>query len=239
MLVVFPMAGRGKRFIDAGYLKEAKPFLRLGGKPLIQWAIESYPKDARKVFALRGAWSWTKVKNNIPGITLDDMVSINHETRGPVETLLLEPKMVEWLSGDDEILIADCDAIISPDELNDALQIFRASDAIGGVTTRSSDDPACSFAKVEDGFVTETREKDPFTMVSTTGPYWFRRGHFFLDAARDAMKKNIFSISPCYNYLIYNGQKVKAVEVSSFKHLGTPELYKKAKEQYEKIGVAK
>ena len=75
-------------------------------------------------------------------------------------------------------------------------------------------------------WVTQTREKDPFTSWSTTGPYWFRSTLEFWKAGQKAAKAGHVSISPVYNYL---KGRTKAVPVGSFQHWGTPEAYEMAR----------
>ena len=126
----------------------------------------------------------------------------------------------------------DCDSCLDEYELKDAIEVFRKCQADGGVTVRMTKDPLCSYAQVDSHYwVSETREKDSFTMWSTTGPYWFKSGSSFLIAAQKAANAQQVSISPVYNYL----SKVKAVPIGSFKHLGTPEAYLAFKQSVESL----
>jgi len=111
-------------------------------------------------------------------------------------------------------------------EMLEAVLAFRTSQATGGVTIRRTTDPACSFAKVQNGWVVETREKDPFTDLSTTGPYWWRHGIDFVTAATASCRDGIHSVSPTYNWHLQQQHgKVLPFFVLSFKHVGTPEDY--------------
>ena len=210
-----PIGGTGQRFKKAGF-KEPKPLIPLNGKPLIQHVLECYPTDADLFIIARKEFA-----RELTELLDRHVIVIDHITKGPVETVFfLGEKILRNLG---EILIADCDSLISPTEISDAIQIFMAVEADGGVTTRITDNPACSYAKIEDGWITETREKDPFTKYSTTGPYWWKSAKDFLECGRLAMRDGQFHISPCYNYLIRQGKKVKAFPVSTSIHLGTPE----------------
>ena len=53
MKIIIPMTGYGSRFVAAGY-KELKPFIKVQGKPIIQWIIEGmYPKEEDILFVCR------------------------------------------------------------------------------------------------------------------------------------------------------------------------------------------
>ena len=49
MNVIIPMAGRGKRFEDAGY-SFPKPLIDVNGKPMIQIIIENLNLTAKHIF---------------------------------------------------------------------------------------------------------------------------------------------------------------------------------------------
>ena len=54
MNVIIPMTGYGSRFTAAGY-KELKPFIKVMGKPIIEWIVqEMYPSDIHFIFVCRG-----------------------------------------------------------------------------------------------------------------------------------------------------------------------------------------
>jgi len=147
-------------------------------------------------------------------------------TKGPLRTIL-SCEQVNELDTHEEVLFADCDSIVDGDEINDALGVFRASGANGGVTIRETDDPGCSYARIGGGsWVIETREKDPFAPWSTTGPYWFRSGENILHLAHSYPYE--MHISPLYNHV----NQVKAVPIRGFIHLGTPQLLEEYNAKY-------
>lgn len=54
MNVIIPMTGYGSRFVAAGY-KELKPFIKIMGKPIIEWIVtKMYPSDVQFIFVCRG-----------------------------------------------------------------------------------------------------------------------------------------------------------------------------------------
>ncbi|HBH00812.1 MAG: hypothetical protein A2X36_02160 [Elusimicrobia bacterium GWA2_69_24] len=223
--VVFPMAGRGQRFAQQGF-HGPKPMIEVLGKPLIEHALDGYTLEGRYIFVVLREHLALGLGSLLarlrPGATI---VPIDELTEGPVCTVL---KAKSEIDTDDELLIADCDSVLVwPDRW--VLDWFKRRGATGGVTTRITTDPACSFAALDEhGWVLETREKDPFTMFSTTGPYWWRRGRDFVEAAErmiaaDRRANGEFYVNPAYNDHIAGGGRVLAYPLAEFWSLGTPE----------------
>lgn len=217
MIILFPIGGIGKRFRDEGY-SVPKPLLNLGKKTLIEHVLDCYPKgdDICYKFIITRELSQEGFF-----LSLDHYV-LQTQTKGPVESILRFESIAD---SNEDILICDCDSIIHPDELNECLNSFRESQVDGGVTIRKTNDPHCSYAKIKNSMVLEIREKDSFTEFSTTGPYWWKSSRQFLESAWENYKNGQYFIAPCYNHLISEGGKVLALEVESFKHLGTPEAF--------------
>ena len=227
MIICIPMAGVSKRFKDAGIMTP-KPFLEVAGSPLLQYALGSLSKlEGRYEFLMNEEVASHPLLKTIP-LTGHQHI-LTTQTPGPLQTVLT---IRECLANEEELLIADCDSCMDEYELKEAVEVFRKSGANGGVTVRMTSDPLCSYAEVDSAYwVKETREKEVFSRWSTTGPYWFKSGTTFLVAAQKAANAHHVSISPVYNYV----EKVKAVPVGSFKHLGTPEAYLKFKQSVESL----
>jgi NDP-sugar pyrophosphorylase family protein len=223
--IVFPMAGRGERFARQGY-REPKPMIEVLGKPIIGHALDGYTLEARYIFVVRREHLERGLGRLLSRLRPGAMiVPIDKMTEGCVCTVLEAKSEIDT---DSELLIADCDSVlIWPDRW--VLEWFKSRGATGGVTTRIADNPACSFAALDDqGWVLETREKDPFTMFSTTGPYWWRRGRDFVEAAErmieeDRRTNGEFYVCPVYNYHIAAGGRVLSYPLPEFWSLGTPE----------------
>lgn len=226
MIICIPMAGVSKRFKDVGIMTP-KPFLEIANSPLLQYALGSLSKlEGRYEFIVSQDVAWHPLIKTLPSGCLH---ILHHLTPGPLQTIL---EIKDCLAKEEELIIADCDSCMDENDLQEAVEVFRKSGANGGVTVRMTSDPLCSYAEVDSAYwVTETREKEVFSRWSTTGPYWFKSGASFLLAAQKAANAHHVSISPVYNYV----DKVKAVPVGSFKHLGTPEAYLKFKQSVESL----
>ncbi len=219
LTVIFPIGGTGERFRHAG-IQTYKPFIRLDGKTLFEWAIHSYPPGASYLVIIRPEFEkeFAKIQKNRE----ISFLPLATYTRGPLETISLLFGS-QSISEENEILIADCDALIDPDELVRALDFFRSRRASGGVTIRRAVNPQYSYCRLRDTEVLETREKDPFSPWSTTGPYWWRSGKDFVTDAKAALAAKVFSISPVYNFTIKRTGSVVAFPTETFEHLGTPD----------------
>ena len=50
MKIIIPMTGYGSRFVVAGY-KDLKPFIKVQGKPMIEWIVKGmYPNEKKFLF---------------------------------------------------------------------------------------------------------------------------------------------------------------------------------------------
>ena len=226
MKIVFPMAGRGSRFVRQGFALP-KPLIEVLGKPIIQHVLECYTMEARFIFVALREHIDMGLGSLLMSLRPDALVvPIDEVTQGPVCTVL---KVYEEINTEDELLIADCDSVLVwPDRW--VFEWFRERGATGGVTTRITNNPSCSYAAINgDGWVVETREKDPFTIFSTTGPYWWSQGRDFVQVAERMIREDRraangeFYVSPTYNYHIAQGGRVLAYPLPEFWSLGTPE----------------
>jgi len=217
MIILFPIGGTGERFIQAGY-KTPKPLIPINGEPLFTKVKRCYPSENKTTKHI------CIVRKEIESEFEFNVNSITDITKGPLSTIFAKTEVVaELVNNPDELLIADCDSLIAIEEITEILEEFRKSGADGGVTWKYSDNPAYSYAEIENGTVIETREKDPFTNFHTTGPYYFKNSRLFVKYAKEAMDMGIHSVCPVYNYMIRDMAKVKAVKTNTFIHLGTPE----------------
>ena len=223
MLAIFPFAGEGRRFTQRGYTLP-KPFLPHAGKPLIGWALQS-------VSLLHPAGYEFLCQDTLTDFPATLIFPegcwhvLDHPTRSPLHTVL---EAQACLDTHQDVLICDCDSFLDPQELAQAVSLFRETKASGGVTIRRTQDPACAYVEVDSEWrVKVAREKEVISPWSCTGPYWFRSGQEFLKAARQALASQEASIAPVYNFL---GGVTRAVPVATFQHLGTPEAYETAQE---------
>jgi len=224
------MAGRGKRFEEAGY-SFPKPLIDVNGKPMIQIVIENLNLSAKHIFicykqyydkyAIKDLINLFKPNSKI--ITLDSI------TDGAASTVLLARNDI---FSDEELIIANSDQWVdwNPQHF---LSFLRNKNADGGIVTFISTHPKWSFVRIDDdGIVKEVAEKKPISNIATVGIYYYKHGKYFVDAAEKMISKNIrtngeFYVAPAYNEMISNGLKVYNYHVAEMYGLGTPEDLKK------------
>lgn len=223
--IVIPMAGNGSRFATAGYM-DPKPLIPVHGKPMISWVVDNLAvTGARFVFIIRADYP-ASCKEYLRSIAPDCSIIVVHKvTEGAACTVLLAKNQI---NNDTPLLIANSDQFI---EFNagEFVQSFLSSDADGKISTFDGDrNPKWSYAAIKDGYVTEVREKDPFSDHATTGVYMWKRGSDFVKFAEQMISKNIrvnneFYTVPVYNEAIADGLKITIEDCKRMWGLGVPE----------------
>jgi NDP-sugar pyrophosphorylase family protein len=219
-----PMAGKGQRFIDAGYEKP-KPLVDVCGIPMIELVLKSVDFDGKYIFITLMEHMGKGLKQVLERTEHDAIYyAIKNLTEGAVCTVLLTKREID---NDDELLIANCDQYLDFDPDN---FLTEARKADGCIMTFNSTNPHHSYAKVKDGKVIETAEKKVISDHASAGLYYFKHGLDFVKAAEEMIKKNIrtnneFYIAPVFNELIRDGKIITHYEIDvKDKHmLGTPD----------------
>jgi dTDP-glucose pyrophosphorylase len=225
LTIVIPMAGNGSRFTKAGYT-DPKPLIQVHGKPMISWVVDNLNvPGARFVFVIRADYPESckeYLRSIAPGCSI---IVVDKVTEGAACTVLLTKDLI---NNDTPLLIANSDQFIEFDAV-EFVQSFMKSGADGKISTFDGDqNPKWSYAAVENGYVTEVREKDPFSNHATTGVYMWRRGSDFVRFAEQMISKNIrvnneFYTVPVYNEAIAEGLKVTISDCKKMWGLGVPE----------------
>jgi NDP-sugar pyrophosphorylase family protein len=226
MNVIIPMAGRGKRFEDAGY-SFPKPLIDVNGKPMIQIIIENLNLTAKHIFICQ--------EEHIQKFAIPDLMNllkpnseiipIHEITQGAAETVL---KAKNLINNDDELIIANSDQWIDWNQQH-FLSFMRKKEADGGIVTFISTHPKWSYVRINDeNLVEEVAEKRPISNIATVGVYYFKHGKDFVKAAEQMMTKNIrtnneFYVAPVFNEMITSGKKIHIYPIAEMKGLGTPE----------------
>ncbi len=223
--IVIPMAGNGSRFAKAGYA-DPKPLIPVKGKPMISWVVDNLAlPNATFVFIIRADYP-ESCKDHLRSIAPNcSIVVVDTVTEGAACTVLLAKDIINT---DGPIVIANSDQFIEFDA-NDFVRSFLDSGADGSISTFTSDgNPKWSYAAVKNGYVTEVREKDPFSEHATTGVYAWRHGRDFVRFAEQMISKNIrvnneFYTVPVYNEAIADGLKIVIHECTRMWGVGVPE----------------
>jgi NDP-sugar pyrophosphorylase family protein len=228
--VVIPMAGRGSRFVNAGYTFP-KPLIEIKGKPMIELIVDNLrPKCQHKfIFIVQREhyqkYALKEFLNLIaPGC---EIVQTNGVTAGAACTVLLAK---EYIDNGNDLMIANSDQYIDFD-INKFIEFGRKEKLDGAILTFDSTHPKWSFVKKDkDGLVIEVAEKRPISNEATVGIYYYGKGSDFVRFAQQMILKDIrvnneFYVCPVYNEMILAGSRIKTLKMSSSQMygLGTPE----------------
>lgn len=225
--IVVPMAGRGSRFLKAGY-SMPKPLIDIWGHPMIEYVVRNLTPNCEHRFIficqeehLEKYSLERKLKKVSPGCKI---LTIDHITEGAACTVLLAE---QYIDNEDALMIANSDQYVDTN-INNYLLKMGNSDGI--IMTMPASDPKWSFIKYdENGFVTLVREKEVISKEATVGIYNYRRGSDFVKFAHQMIEKDIrvngeFYVAPVYNEMINNGLKVSFCDVGNKMYgLGTPD----------------
>lgn len=230
--IVIPLAGRGSRFVEAGY-EIPKPLIPIDGEPMIKHVIDNLkPKcNHRFIFICQQEHIQkygldSKLKSYTKG---SEVISINNITEGQICTVLLAKHL---FNNDDELMTANSDQWVDFD-VDLYLETIKEKKLDGMIMTMKADDPKWSYVRLdENGYVVETAEKKVISDMATVGIFNFTKGSYLVKAAEQMIKDNLrvnneFYTCPCYNYLIKGGMKIGVYNVggeyAGMYGLGTPD----------------
>jgi NDP-sugar pyrophosphorylase family protein len=216
--IVMPMAGRGKRFADAGF-SIPKPLIPIRGRPMTDMVIANLrpSRPHRFIFLI--------LREHAEGFSFDahlrawvprcEIRFVDRVTEGAACTALLARELID---NDEPLMIANCDQWVDA-EIDDYLAMGDDADVDGVIMTMWADDPKWSYVRFdEEGRVSEVVEKQVVSNEATVGIYHYRRGRDFVRAADRMIAKNLrvnneFYVAPAYNELIAEGQTLAVYNV--------------------------
>ncbi|PIZ52024.1 glycosyl transferase family 2 [Candidatus Woesearchaeota archaeon CG_4_10_14_0_2_um_filter_33_13] len=236
MKVLIPLAGRGSRFIEAGYTLP-KPLVLIIKEPMIRWATKNLNiEDKDLIFFI--------LKIHIDNYQLDQklreifsanikIVVVDKITEGAPITLLQAKDIIDT---EEELLIFNGDQNFK----ENIIEMIRNLPLkySGLIPVFHSTQTKFSYAQVDKGMdVIEVAEKIPISSYATAGVYYFRHGKDFVWATEQMISKDIrrgneFFVCPVYNELLGRGDKIKATLIETFWPLGTPEDVEHFKRYY-------
>jgi NDP-sugar pyrophosphorylase family protein len=234
MIVVVPIAGRGKRYADKGF-ERPKPLITVAGKPMLLWALKSLENVTytKIIFiALKEheqEYHISKLLNKYVGKPFE-IVLIDEVTEGQLCTVLTAKDLFK---PDDDLLIMASDSLIRSKIGQDIAGKYPDTKGIISVINLPGD--RWSFAKTDnEGNVTEVAEKVRISNHASTGLYYFSNAGEFLRASSNIIKnkqktKGEYYVIPVYQKLIERNERIKISIAEEMWDMGTPE----AKELFE------
>lgn len=228
--IVVPMAGRGSRFIKAGYTVP-KPLIEIYGHAMIEYVIKNVKPNQEHKFifvCLEDHIVEFDLKNKLRKIVPScEVVSVNQVTEGAACTVLLTE---EYIDNDSPLMIVNSDQFIDVD-INLYLNAFV--DVDGLIMTMKADDPKWSYIRYDmTNKVYEVKEKEVISDEATVGIYNYMKGSDFVKYSKRMIEKNIrvnneFYVAPVYNEMILDGKNIHYYNIGNESEemhgLGTPE----------------
>lgn len=226
--VVMPMAGRGQRFLDSG-VTVPKPLIQIAGRSILEWILRTLAiPGGRYIFIVRQEHVADHgidkfLRRLVPGC---DVIVIDRVTEGAACTVMLAEQFID---GESEMVIKDCDQIINWHAPN-FFDFVRRHGADGAVVTVATQNPGFSYARLDPACtrVVETKEKRVISAFGCSGLYYFARGSEFVRYSRQMIGKNIrvnneFYVSPIYNEYIDDGRLILNYPIAEMLSFNTPE----------------
>ncbi len=237
---LIPLAGRGSRFTNEGYILP-KPLIEVGGKPMIIQAANYLPRAEENIFVcleehIQEYGVGKAIKLEYPDARI---ISIDHTTEGQACTCAI------GLEGQDTgapLLIAACDNGMIWDE--DSYKKLIDDPEVDAIVWSFRNHPSSVRNPEMYGWI-KTDGKDNVTGVSVkkaisdnpgkdhaiVGTFYFRKAGYYQDALKrlienDQRINGEFYVDSCIGELISMGLKVKVFEIDHYIGWGTPNDYK-------------
>lgn len=229
--IVITMAGRGRRFAEAGY-KAPKYEIPARGRSLFEWSMASLAnfltQQSRVVFVcLSENNAGDFLRKILPGLSISDarIRELDAVTDGQATSAYRSRDL--WRL-DAPLLIYNIDTYIDPHRLSPSL-IRAGSD--GWMPCASLSGSHWSFVALgAGGWAVEVAEKKRISSYASLGLYWFAKARDFLEAY-EHMEGKIWAsadeeryVAPLYGRLIQRGGRVSisVLPSSCVDVLGTP-----------------
>lgn len=237
---LIPLAGKGQRFIDAGY-NTPKPLIKVNEKPMIVQAAASLPDAKTRIFICLGDHlDKYPLEKEIRSVYPEAKIKrLDKITEGQACTCEEGLKNVD---ADSPLLIGACDfgafwnrekyqALINDQNVDAIVWTFRHHpnakahpEMYGWLRVDNKNNVLEMSVKVP---VSE----NPYNDHAFTGIIYFKKAQYFLDALENLYKgnkriKGEFYLDSCVNELIAKGLKIKVFEVDHFACWGTPDELK-------------
>ena len=227
--IVITMAGRGQRFIEAGY-KVPKYEISARGRSLFDWSMSSlanfFGPESRVLFVcLKENRSGPFLRDNLSRLPIGDarILELDAVTDGQATSAYRSKDL--WHL-DAPLLIYNIDTYIDPNRL--APKLIKAESAGWMPCARLSGDHWSFVALGEDGWAVDVAEKTRISDYASLGLYWFAKASDFLAAyeadAGSGQTMGERYVAPLYKHLLRKGGKVSIslFPTGSFGILGTP-----------------
>lgn len=222
--VLIPMAGDGKRFLEAGYEKP-KPFIQVNDKKMVEIVLDNIvPKNVNRIILITRKHHNSKEELKDSSYDLN-LIELEKPTEGSLQTILCAEQYITNSS----LILANCDQKINFD-VNDF--ISKCCHLDGGIIIFKSNSKNHSYVSIdENNIVTNIIEKEVISDLAVSGVYYIKNASDFIEASKLVIQNNIrqkgeFYVSSALKLMIEKGLKLGIYYADSIM-LGTPEELKK------------
>ncbi len=230
--LIIPMAGLGKRFVDANY-KTLKPLIPIHGIPMIRLVVENLMSSRIGhliIIAQRATVEEVDLRKILGRLNIPlTIVTVENLTQGPADTVLHARGVIE---SELPIVIANSDQYVDAQLEGFYDNLFLEGDS-GAILTMEDTHPKWSYVEVDTtGRVKSVREKEVVSNQATVGIYGFSSAALAWRAFEDMWDNDNrtngeFYVAPAYNFLVKKEIPIYLENlgpVSSVMYgLGTPE----------------
>jgi len=244
MIVIIPMGGLGTRFRDNGY-NYPKPLVKVCGKEIIYWLIDNLkvgetdtlviPYDIKlNSFNFRD-----RLHLRYPNIKFT-FIELKEQTRGAAETVniainsqQLKDKVTNLYN--EPVLLLDGDTFHREDIIGKAKDFIEKENTNGiFYFTDVSPNPIYSYISTNStGEVISIKEKEKISDYACVGAYLFRNALGLMLNTEAILRHNEYKTKGEYytsdvyrRMLAETDETIKAIEITNFSCLGTPDLVK-------------
>lgn len=250
MIILIPMAGKGQRFIDEGYLV-SKPLIQVSGKPMIVQATNSLPKGNKHIFICRT----DHLKDNIDQVLQSTfqnckVIDIDYITEGQASTCALSKNYIDM---EEELIIGACDngMVFDPQKFEELKNQTDTDIICFGFTKQNNlalKPESWGWIKHENYLIDSISvkvpiSKNPYNDNAVIGSFYFKKAKYFFEIYDHLVKNNIrvnneFYVDSCIDQAKNLGYKAKLFVVDKYIGWGTPKDLKEYQfwESYFKEG---
>ena len=239
MKIVIPMSGTGNRFIQAGYVEDPKPLIRIQGKPIIEYVIDLFPGEKDFVFICRQEHldSTDMERILLEKCPSGKIVPVKGSKLGPVYAVSCA---YDYIDNEEPAIVNYCDFFMNWDYI-EFKKTVEENLCDGNVVCYKGFHPHllhennfyASCKTDSQNYLLEIREKYSFTenkmdSPQSGGTYYFRKGSYVKKYFSMLMDENIkfgneYYASLVYNLLLRDGLRVHVYDkVKHFMQWGTP-----------------
>jgi len=238
MQIIITLAGKSKRFYEAGYSKP-KFILELKDKTILEHVVSMFDTtndDFYFVLNKEQNQEFPEIATFLNKIVnKSNLITIDAHDRGPNFSAL----QVKNIKKDDELIISYCDFFVKWDYARFKREVYgyeAAIPAFKGFHPASFGNTFYAYMKLDnDDNLIELKEKSSFTEKrhlepASAGIYYFKNWSVFRKYAEKVEQNGYENLKEGYvsllsNPMVKDGLKVKVTFVEKFICLGTPEDY--------------